>query len=313
MTVYSAFTRRGWLLDGPKRPLNNADPTYFETLRTPTEAYAYGLFLTDGYVRPGRWSIKLQSSDEPVLVDISKSFYSGAFAVSGPSKSLRIYREKNASIFQGNSRPVASRLLARFPRNKTSRSRAGFDTTKPAMRPALLRGIFDGDGSISARSARPNQRQVNICSINRKFLEEIQEWLSREHRILASISTERRAGKWCRTPSGWSVNCKDMYRLVFTTHESRVALYRLMYLQDDGPRIERKFREYTSYYENAVQLLACKKPELPATRLLELHQQHLAGRSLRSIGRELDRGCMTISRWFSSQKLAVKSRVTHRP
>ena len=113
-----------------------------------------------------------------------------------------------------------------------------------------------------------------------------------------------------RVPNGYAVCAHDMHRLHFGTHASRVALYPLLY-SNSGPRIKSKYDKFTQYYGNAVQLLASKAPALPDDPA-PYHEQHLKGRSIRDIGRELGHCANTVSNWFAKHDLEVRSRVTRR-
>lgn len=302
-TVYSGFVRHGF--DRSVGFINrNADDNYFNGLKTCTEAYAFGLWLTDGSTTPNYWSIKLQSSDAPVLVAIADNFYKSPH---------NLLVDGNAVVFNGYSTIVATRLRKLFRGRKTDQLQLNLQEIPVEFRAAVLRGIFDGDGTISLRSERPNQRQVSICSISRVFLEQLQSWLATEHGIETSINIEKREGKLLRVPQGYTTCSHDMLRLQFGTHQARVKLFELMYAPlDDGPKIQRKYEMFRQYYDNAVQLLASKKPALPDAIVHAVYEQHLKGRSIRDISRELTTTSNTVVRWFNKHGLEVRSRVTHR-
>ena len=300
MTIYSAFVRHE--LDRNVGHANDkVNESYFENMQTATEAYAFGLWLTDGSTTKGAWTIKLAKGDEAVLAQISKDFYR-------TPRPLRY--EENACIFLGYSVKVARRLKSRFRGNKTKTLRLDISAIPKALVPAVIRGIFDGDGSISSRKDRPNQRQVYICSISKGFLEDVGCVLGRAG-IDSYICKESRAGKRMRIPGGWTTCSCDMYKLFIGTHADRVAFYEYLYNNDDGPRLQRKYDKFTQYHGNAVQLLALKAPALPPDPA-PYHEQHLNGRSIRDIGRELGHCCNTVSLWFKKHGLETRSRVTRR-
>ena len=300
MTIYSAFVRHG--LDRNAERINDKiDESYFKTIRSPTEAYALGLWMADGSANGNSWTIKLAAPDESVLEEISNDFY---------KEPRRLRREGNACIFSGYSVKVARRLKQMFRGNKTKTLRLDLTQIPKAYWPAVIRGIFDGDGSICSRTGRPNQRQVYICSISKLFLEDIAKVLA-QFKISSYILVESRAGKRMRIPGGWTTCSCDMYKLFIGPHDQKVAFYEFLYLNDDGPRIGRKYEMFTQYHGNTVQLLASKSPALPADPA-PYHEQHLNGRSIRDIGRELRRCGNTVAAWFAKHGLEVRSRVTHR-
>ena len=300
MTVYSAFVRHEFGRNA-KRVNDKVNESYFEKIRTPVEAYALGLWLADGSTTKSAWTIKLAKGDEATLKQISDDFY----------KTPRpLKHEDNACVFSGYSVKVARRLKSKFRGNKTNTLRLDETKIPKAMVPAVVRGVFDGDGSISFRKDRPNQRQVYICSISEDFLKDIGSILGKSG-IASYICKENRAGKRLRIPGGWTVCSCDMYKLFIGTHAARVAFYEYLYGSDDGPRLQRKYDRFTQYYGNTVQLLASKAPALPDDPA-PYHEQHLKGRSIRDIGRELGHCANTVSRWFAKHNLEIRSRVTRR-
>jgi len=300
-TIYSGFTRNG-LSRSIGFVNKNADLDYFKQLRTPTEAYAFGLWLTDGCTISNGWSIKLHKQDEEVLAVLANDFYKEPHPL--------IY-EGNSCKFTGYATPVASRLKAMFRENKTEQLRLVTPPCSSNLMPAVLRGIFDGDGCISLRSSRPRQRRIDICSISESFLLDIQEYLTSKE-IHSIINKEKRIGKRMVIKGRISIGTHDMYRLLILERVSQMKLFQLMYTNDDGPRLLRKYNRYSQHHDNIVQLLASKGPALSTCDVHAYHAQHIEGRSIRDIGRELNHCATVIAKWFRRNKLEVRSRVTRR-
>jgi intein/homing endonuclease len=227
--------------------------SFFSDIKTATQAYALGLWLTDGYTTRTTWNIKLQKQDDEVLKDISKAFY---------KKPRDLLYDKNSSCFKGYSIKVAQQLREKIRGDKTKGLRVDFKWVPIELQPALLRGIFDGDGSIALRAERKHQVQIYICSISKEFLCDVQAFLH-SHGIENNISTERRNGKSMKVPQGFSTCCNDMHRLHIGPHSEKLKLYELLYLQDNGPRILRKFDRFKQYYDNTVVRLESKKSGKP--------------------------------------------------
>lgn len=75
----------------------------------------------------------------------------------------------------------------------------------------FLRGFFDGDGSISTPSLRPNLRRVEICSGSEKFLLEIKSILE-ENKVNCPIFREKNNNKSPLYVIEW-VNSSDIVLL----------------------------------------------------------------------------------------------------
>jgi len=300
-TIYSGFLRNG-LPRSIGFVNKNADLDYFKQLRTPTEAYAFGLWLTDGCATPHTWSIKLQRQDEAVLAAIAEDFYKTAHPL--------LY-EGNACRFNGYANPVAARLRGLFRGDKTETLRLITPPCSPDLMPAVIRGIFDGDGCISLDKHSPNSLPVTICSISEAFLVDIQNYLATQG-VATRIGVERLVGKPMCIQGRKGVYKHDMYRLFIRGMQNKVAFFELLYNKDTGPRMLRKFNRYSQYYDNIVQLLASKGPALTSCDVHVYHAQHMEGRSIRDIGRELKHCGSGIAAWFRRNKLEVRSRVTRR-
>ena len=300
-TIYSAFERmRLSAKRGKVSATARAD--YFDTIDTETKAYALGLWLADGHVNKNVWVIKLQCEDHQVLQDISDDFYTEP----------RIVKCKdNCAVFAGYSKNVAGKLRQLFGVSKTSRLKLNIDLIPSEFRGAYIRGIFDGDGSISKRKDRPHQRNMYICSISYIFLADIRDLLCRDYGITAEIFTERRKGLRTKIPGGFTVACHDMHKLIFCTHDSRVKLFELLYTAAVGPVMVRKFNAFKQYYENTVRILACKKPALPDANIACYFARYRQGESIRALGRELGRCSNVIVNWFKRHGYEVRNRVTH--
>lgn len=214
---------------------------YLDIINTEDKAYFLGIMLSDGGISgKNRIKLKLKSEDSYLIKDIFSYFSSGhSLCKDNNSESIQICSDKIAENLRKNG----------CINNKT---KFGFNLPNISneLFKHFIRGYFDGDGSISKRTARPNQRQVYICSVNRDFLLQLQNKL-KENNIETSIFKEKRVGNLYKTPTGFSENCVDMFTLKFGSHESRLKLYEFIYT-DCKIKLERKFKLFNEYYVNTV-------------------------------------------------------------
>jgi len=231
-----------------------ADHEYFEILRSPEEAYAYGLFLTDGSISKSGFRIALQPGDSDVLKKIRDHFYRSDPKL-GSSDSYRLGLLNGGSMvsFEAHSARVRRLLRLRFGGNKTTRTKAGFDTTRPDLCGHLLRGIVDGDGWVSI-SRDGKSRNVGVCSVNRAFLEEMQAWLLKEHAIESRIHTARIKGKEFVIRGRRTKSNYDLFSLHIGSHLDLARLYRVLY-GSGGPCITRKAAVFERINKEAQEFL----------------------------------------------------------
>lgn len=276
-TVYSAFYRRDKdVCVGMVNRKYRED--FFDVVDTDEKAYVLGLIMADGCVsRKNTVTIKLQIGDADLLKQISQ--------ILSPGYETITY-EKNTAVYHVYSKVLSARI-AELLRYKKTETMEYPKWLSPEMHGAFIRGVFDGDGSIGVRTARKRQMQINICSISEKFLSGIQRVLT-DAGVTSCMQRERRVGKKTKMPQGFATCLHDMYRLVFSSHAGRVALFEFMYSKSTTLCMRRKFVLYKTYYDNAVRILAVKKPFFTDEQYRAFHARHLAGESVRSIARSLD-------------------------
>ena len=114
-----------------------------------------------------RITLKLKYGDEYIIKEMFNKFSSG----------YKIGNDKNSRYMSlSSTKMVCTLKKLGCVENKTE---VGFDLpniSKDLFR-HFVRGYFDGDGSVGIRSKRHNQIQVSICSIDNKFLTQLQEKL----------------------------------------------------------------------------------------------------------------------------------------
>lgn len=233
----------------PRRKGYTVNDNYFDIIDTEEKAYLLGWMFSDGNVYKDRFSLKLKKEDG-YMIEKLYSLFSNNYKLSENTKKTSLSKIISSKQITNKLKELGC------IENKTLN---GFSIPKISehLFRHYLRGYFDGDGTISIRSDRPNQRQISICSIDKQFLEQLKNKLL-EMNINTNISEEIRAGKSLKTPEGKILtNCKNMYRLCILTHKDRLKFYEFLY-KNCSIKLERKYVLYNEYYTNTVLILENK-------------------------------------------------------
>lgn len=108
----------------------------------------------------------------------------------------------------------------------------------------FIRGYFDGDGTIYVDRTF---LIYNICSINKKFLIQIQDILSKNG-IYSSINKEVRKGKKMFVVDHYCEDCKNMYRLFIRRKSELIKFHEFLY-NESTIFMERKYNKYRDNIE----------------------------------------------------------------
>ena len=235
-TVYYGLIRLGVtpdsnLTDRTRFYVNNE---YFKSIDCENKAYILGFLITDGTIstKKQRLVLKLKESDKYILEFINKEI-AGEYKISADSSTLR------GKTFQSFRLEIHSPELVKqlqqlgLCTNKTSKEI--LPTIPDNLMSHLIRGIFDGDGSCSVRKDKIGKAEmlnVNICSTSKSFLESIQTYCG------GNIYLEPRVGL-------------NMYRLVFTSKESRFIFHDYIY-KDATVYLTRKKDMYDNYVNTVL-------------------------------------------------------------
>lgn len=273
-TVYSAFRRAGL----PCNRLHRNEKINREFLLGPVTnklAYLGGLLMADGYLGTQSVVLKLHEKDNELLQTLADLCYQDGRKVS---------QEPGVAIFRLASVEVVERLRNLLRKKKTNAIRLPIVFANSFFY-EFLRGVFDGDGTVSVREDRPHQTQVSVCSTSRMFLEDLRQRLLLDN-IAPRIYTENRRGKVYRVPQGVSRCCEDMHRLVFSTHEARIRLFEKLYPKHCQLKLYRKYTRFKVYYDNAVKRAKLKPLPLTDKFVDALYAKLLeSGASIRSLER----------------------------
>lgn len=189
------------------------DEHYFDNINTEEKAYFLGLIITDGYIHQtkGRQplvSITLQECDKYILEKFKKEIHlnktitsdgRGCCGLNILSKGL-VNGLKKYGITENKS------LSTIFPKNIPNN-----------LYCHLIRGILDGDGSVSFY-ARPNRKShvkaIRFCQGNKKFLNDIVDFLFDECNIdKINIYQEK----------------ETLWSIAYRKNESMIKLIKYMY------------------------------------------------------------------------------------
>ena len=151
----------------------------FKIIDTEEKAYFLGLFFADGSISqlPRKESnyvkhqVQISLTDEQIVRDLHQHFpffNLGEFDFS---------RYKSSWSKQFNLRKTSTELFNDLIKCGVRKNKSGVNSNDlfiPEINDSLvshfIRGFFDGDGSISAPSARPNLRVVDMCGASDQFL-----------------------------------------------------------------------------------------------------------------------------------------------
>lgn len=188
------------------------DDEYFKNIDCENKAYLLGFIITDGTIstKRNRIVLKLKESDIDILKFMNKEI-AGDYKLSKDSNTIR-----NKTFYsyrlEIKSKALVDQLISLgIVTNKTSKEY--LPILSDELMPHLIRGIFDGDGSIGTRKefiGKKKMVNVNICSTSKSFLDSIKQYCG------GNIYLEKRPGM-------------DMYRLIFTSAEMKLSFYNYIY------------------------------------------------------------------------------------
>ena len=238
-TIYYGLIRFGIVPDTSlttleERRTNDVVDDYFNIIDSEEKAYILGFLIADGCVdsKRNRITMKLKEEDKDHLQRILSILSTG----------YKLYKDTtvlNGKTFNSYKMEIrSSQIVNALAKLGIVDRKTGVETlptVSKELMPHLIRGIFDGDGSISFRQRGENRKieaLVNICSTNKAFLEDIGKY------VVGSVYTEKRPGM-------------DMYRLTATSRESAFKFLTYMY-ENSTISLQRKFDCYSKYANTVV-------------------------------------------------------------
>lgn len=214
----SAFSRvvkrEGWISRGRIRKYS-VNETFFSEELNSTSAWILGWMMTDGYINEKQFDLTVQSGDIDVLNKIKSAInFDGDLYIRDSKCTLRVY----------NRNFINHVFDLGFPRtNKTFT--ANYLEIPPHLDKHFIRGLFEGDGSISISKG---DLKVCICGASQQLINSVNEKLS-EQGIRTRLYT--RDG--------------NFYSLHAKTHLDAALWMRYMYEDSTyETRLNRKFDKY---------------------------------------------------------------------
>lgn len=159
-TIIKVLKNSGVTIRDAKR-LTLYNDTYFSTIDTPNKAYIVGLLIADGYIiyptnkKTPVWGICLKSDDDYILRAIIDE--------------IEIKRKTIVNTKRGTSQiSISSQKMVNDLENLGITQRKSFTATLPlseidaSLYPHLIRGLFDGDGSLTT-NGKGQRKRISIC------------------------------------------------------------------------------------------------------------------------------------------------------
>lgn len=219
----------------------------FKVIDTQQKAYFLGLLYADGclsqiktktnYVKQ---QVQISLTDEELVRSLHEKF---------PFFNLQIFdfgkykstwstqyalRKANKSLFQDLQSWGLSPQKSRSNLDKLS-----LPELQGPFISHFIRGVFDGDGSISIPKKRPNLRRVEICCASKLFLTHIKQVLE-QNNISCPILRKKNNNKTPLFVLEW-VNSRDIIALrEYLYYEATIYLKRKKELFDSFKKIDKK-------------------------------------------------------------------------
>ena len=214
---------------------------YFETINSEHKAYFLGLIISDGCIysknnKQNLVGITLQDKDKYIL-DIFKKEIKTNKSITSDNRgcsSIQILSNKMVSDLEVYGLCDNKSLKTIFPKNIDDK-----------YYPHLIRGLLDGDGSVSFY-ARPNKKShvkaIRFCQGNEQFLLDLVEYL-KTHAEIKSVNLYK------EKDSLWSIayrNNESMYKLIHYLYGNAT-----IYLSRKKELCIKIYNEINHYHGNA--------------------------------------------------------------
>jgi hypothetical protein len=191
----------------------NLIENYFETIDNEYKAYFLGLIITDGCIysknnRQNLVTLTLQNQDKYIINEFINAIHS--------NKNITSDNRGCSSVQILSNKMVADLKKYQITDNKSLNT--VFPTNIPKeFYPHLIRGILDGDGSISFYS-RPNRKAhtkaIRFCQGNKQFLNDLVTYLEKNVYIKpVNIYQEK----------------ESLWSIAYRNNESLYKLYHYLY------------------------------------------------------------------------------------
>jgi len=198
------------------RSLNNEINYTFDKITNEIEAYIIGLYFADGTTTEGQVTIKLQKQDLEILKTIRDYIY--------PKQEIK--EDEHSFIFKVSSIACVNNIRNFNVIKDRKQNNLLLPEVSNELFPHLLRGFFDGDGTVYFDK---NLLRCNICSVSEIFLNVLNNKIIDLGFEEGVIRKESRVGKEYEFSTYISTAKFDMYRLTFNTSSKINSFYKLLY------------------------------------------------------------------------------------
>lgn len=217
------------------------DEYYFDNIDNQNKAYILGFIYADGSnaLSKSTINISLQKSDKDILEKMRAELKSSKPLVflDYSNKNDYGYHYKDQYALRFHSAHMCSKLLELGVYTDKSYTLKFPNFLRKDLLPHFIRGVFDGDGSISRYKASDKNHQINITITSTKdFCDELQSICQKELCINAGI---------------YDASCKNGITKVFTIGGRNKAKIFLDWIYKDAELyLDRKYKRYQDYYAN---------------------------------------------------------------
>lgn len=144
-TISKILTENNVTIRGAYKTTYTLNENYFDVIDEPEKAYIFGLLAADGCVHGNNISIRMQESDKHILDDVNSRLGSNR-----PLKYLQTDIGKNQWLLAITNKHMAKQLKLHGVIERKSLKLEVPECISDDLLPHFLRGLWDGDGSISS-------------------------------------------------------------------------------------------------------------------------------------------------------------------
>lgn len=190
---------------------------------TPEMAYVLGLLITDGCITKSG-TVSLCINDRDLLEKVKK--------VMGAKHNIKLSKHQKGLYQFYFTRVKLTKDLERLGVVPRKSLIVKFPCVPVELLPDLIRGVFDGDGSVFFDKRRPN------FPLRSKFMSSSTDFIEGLQKSLENLGMPKRTIYKQKTKNGWS------YMFIYD-HRNSVKLFQILYKNvQNGLFLERKYSRF---------------------------------------------------------------------
>lgn len=219
-----------------REPHYHVNEHFFDKVDSEVVAYVLGWFYSDGCVdKNGKLRIQVQKEDEAILYQIKDLMeYEGPLYEVPPPKK---YPHRKAQVsLTINRKSLAYKLISLgcVPNKSCVITLPSFEIVSEHLFHHFIRGVFDGDGSVSIKSGKYLNISITSCE---NFIQPLRQYL----RTKLQIDTKHY----------YRYEHTNTLQMMITTTADAVKFLEWIY-QDANFYLERKFLKYQEWRQKGV-------------------------------------------------------------